>query len=426
MKPSKCILSLDPMYSSLHDRIADLYSGHKYALLSSLAMKVYLKSFKCISINRRLKNVIPDRRDFDILNQIDNHYTASIRHYENRSLNSEEREYMARFSALFRNFILDKKVDLVLIHNDLRWHHSIAIKVCREMGIDYLITEQGLFRPYTTVIDNSGVNAYSSLAKVDAFPESSRNVKVSPNTMKNHNSNWSKLYFFLFLLVYNLEKPFGSPLRYQHNKYSLFSYIRRFISQYRHGAYNNKEVSSNLSGTVNVFVPMQLENDTQILIHSEFSSNQELINQIEESVYGCAIDNVRVIFKKHPNDVRNYIIDDRSVFVSGSIQEISESSRLAITVNSSAAIDILRTNVPLFLLGSSIYSKFGVAIEVRVQELQKYVKQVLLGREQFFSKDKRNLFLKFLLEEYSVIGAGFSYDDEELIRVLSRYPSFRS
>ncbi len=421
MKSSKCILSLDPMYSSLHARIAGLYSGHKYALLSSLAMKVYLKSFKCILINRRLKSVIPDSRDFDILNQIDNHYTASIRHYENRTLNSEESEYMARFSALFRHFLLDKKVDLVLIHNDLRWYHSIAIKVCQEMGVDYLITEQGLFRPYTTVIDNLGVNAYSSLAKIDEFPESSRNVKVSPNTMRNHNSNWSKLYFFIFLLVYNIEKPFGSTLKYQHNKYSLFSYIRRFISQYKNGAYNNKEVSSNLSGTVNIFVPMQLENDTQILIHSEFSSNQELINQIEESVYGCAINNVRVIFKKHPNDVKNYTIDDKSLFVSGSIQEISESSCLAITVNSSAAIDILRTNVPLFLLGSSIYSKSGVAVEVRVQDLQKYVKQVLLGKDQFFSKDKRNLFLKFLLEEYSVIGAGFSYDDEELIRVLSRY-----
>ncbi|PMK98505.1 hypothetical protein BCT90_22155 [Vibrio lentus] len=411
------ILSLDPMYSCLHDQISKQYTGKKFALLSSFAMKVYLREFDLFSISKLISMSDFSDCDIELVMNTNSHYRARLSYNENRDLDLDEIYYMAKFSAVFSAFIKSNNIGLVLIHNDLRWHHAIAIEICKRQNISYLVTEQGLFRPYTTVVDNRGINAYSSVMDLEIFEVPLSESKKRINYKNTHNSFMSKMYFFVFLLLFKLESILGEPLKFQHNDFSLAKYGRRFFKQLFNGAYDNNVKLDSTNFSDYVFVPLQLEDDTQILIHSSIKSNQKLIELIEYHI--SKIDgNRNIFFKKHPNDTRDYKLGDNSYFVSGSIRKLAENSSLAITINSSAAIDIIKTDTPLLLLGESIYNKKNVALKVDKESFGAVVRCVLINNDKYHTRHARDEYINYLFEFYSLHGAGFMYDDDEIKRIL--------
>lgn len=411
------ILSLDPMYSSLHSKIATLYSGKKYALLSSWAMRVYLKGYKCYSLSRYIERAICSPEDYMVVDSTPSHYKALIAIKEGRDINHSERTYMAKYCSFLREFLVDKKIGLVILHNDLRWHHALAISVCKSLNIKYLVTEQGLFRPTTTIMDNCGVNAYSSLVSTN-FLQSPKGATLS-STSKikyDHNSIISMAYFFVFLVLYKIGSFLNTNIPYQHNSYSLKKYILRFKNRVAKGAYNQIAPDNQILPDKYIFVPLQLEDDTQMLIHSEYKSNQYIISEIEKQFL---TQKVSIVFKKHPNDTNNYILGSKSFFAEGAIIKLAEKAVLSITVNSSAAIDIIKTNCPLFLLGDSIYNFEGIGTKISMSEIcHEYIK--LCSGKKYADRDKRDAYISFLKDVYSVHGAGFSYDINEIKRSLER------
>lgn len=409
------ILSLDPMYSSLHDNIADFFSGEKYALLSSQAMAIYLRKYKKIIIAKNLNNY-PSNEFIDLVQNNKNHYRSLLNYNLNRDLNNFELEYMSKFASYFYHFIKDKNIGLVILHNDLRWHHSLAIEICKILEVKYLVTEQGLFRPYTTVIDPIGVNANSSIMNINEneYIKIETIIKKHKKVKNDHNSSISKLFFLLFLICFKLEKFSNTRLYYQHNNFSIKKYFSRFIKQLKKGSYNEKSHEEINIKNKYLFIPLQLENDTQILIHSRIKSNQLLITEIEKNTPN----DIKIYFKKHPNDFKNYILGEKSKFIDGNISTLAKNAYACITINSSAAIDIIKTNSPLFLFGDSIYNHSGIAQKITIDELRDYL---MSPRENLVDLNKRKKFIKYLLNDYSVYGAGFSYDKNEIKRILKKY-----
>ncbi|MBE8232403.1 MAG: phosphoribosylamine--glycine ligase, partial [Endozoicomonadaceae bacterium] len=164
------LLSMDPMYSPLHGKIADLLAKETYAVVSCLSKKVYLPKFKITLASSLIFKCEKKITAVEIekIRLIPNYHQSYVNKIENRELNRSEIVYMAKFYLSLKEFILQNSIDLVVLHNDTRWYHAIAISICAELKIKYLVTEQGLIRPYTTVIDNKGANAnanfkYSSL-----------------------------------------------------------------------------------------------------------------------------------------------------------------------------------------------------------------------------------------------------------------------
>lgn len=112
---------------------------------------------------------------------------------------------MARFYVALKGFVIEKDINLVLLHNDARWYHAVAIDICKELGINYLVTEQGLIRPFTTVIDPQGVNANS---KID-FKIFSNEVQHTPKEQgsfipKDTHDSIKSMFFSLFFYLVSL------------------------------------------------------------------------------------------------------------------------------------------------------------------------------------------------------------------------------
>lgn len=395
------VLSLDPMYSPLHEKIANITAIKKYAIASSLAMKVYLPSFKftlATKIIKENKKIITDEL-LSKISEIESYHAAYVNKVEERNLKADELAYMAAYYLGLKQFINKKGIDLVLIHNDTRWYHAIAIMLCKELGIKYLVTEQGLIRPNTTVIDSQGINFKSNIPAIELTKESkSEFIAKYP-----HDSLISMGVFCIFLLFFLVEKLLNTQIKYFHNDYNFKKYCRRVVNKIK--IKKNVNYKSRLSEQ-SVLLLLQLELDSQLLIYSEFNNNQELISKLEKK---CNDKGLKLSIKKHPLDSNTYQVSKGTTFVDGVVSKLSQQAKMVFTVNSSAALQVMKTSTPLYLLGDSIYDREYIATRVDINSLDFDELDIIETK-----KSHRENFIKLINNNYLLYGAGFSFNNKLL------------
>ncbi|MFI3245862.1 MAG: hypothetical protein R3Y10_05160 [Ferrimonas sp.] len=411
MKKDYVVLSLDPMYSSLHEKIAQLVAKEKYAVTSCWSKKIYLPSFPIYLAATLINQVTEEQAKpyYDKIKALPTYHHAFVQKREGRALTLQEISYMARFYVAIKAFIIEKGITLLLVNNDTRWYHAIAIEVCRELEIRYLVTEQGLIRPYTTVIDPKGVNAYADI-RFDAqqWPEKIENAPVKFTPQDKHDSLKSMAIFALFLLCFASERVLGSRtiLRYMHNNYSLQKYGKRLINRIKPRTTLNDKLKES-----SALLLLQLEYDSQILLHSPFESNQEIIQFVENITQ---FHKMNLAIKAHPLDMDEYRISENSYWVDGNLRALTEQAQVVFTVNSSAVIDVLHTNTPLLLMGESIFAHQGIAAKWCTQA---NMNNIIEARNHVDIK-QRQRFVNYLSQQYLLVGAGYSYSQQLLQRKL--------
>lgn len=414
------VLSLDPMYSPLHSKIAAQVGKQQecYAILSCWAKKVYLRGFQCTLATKLINSVNESSLSNTLLKRVEQlttYHHAYVKKVEKRALSQTEIRYMARFYQALEQYIDSKRIELILVHNDLRWYHAIAIDICKRKGIRYLVTEQGLIRPYTTVIDNQGVNANANLD----FPVRHSNKPIVDRDdfqPTSYHDSWLSIAFFaLFLSVFTCERLAGnsSILRYMHNNYSLSKYVKRiFHKLHKPSGADNLEP---LFGSRYILLLLQLETDSQILVHSPFSSNQEIILRVEQQamLLGC-----RLAIKRHPLDRQRYHSGEQTVWVNGLIEPLAKHAQCVVSVNSSSVISVLKTGTPLFLLGDSLCAYPSVAESIVVDELAIRFSQVNTNKKAHI--ENRSAYLQHLQYYYLMKGAGWSFSPKLLEKKLQQ------
>ena len=405
------ILSLDPMYSPLHNKIGKLVSNRsrRYAIVSCLAKSVYLKDYRIFLATRMMRNNSEpiSASLLEKMKVLQTHHHVVQRKHLGKELTQSELKYMARYYLTIRQFIQQKGVDLVIVHNDTRWYHAIAILLCKEMNLHYLVTEQGLIRPHTTVIDPYGVNGFSRLAKQDIshlLVEQHNRYKVKANDLKGrHDSLLAMFFFFLFLAIFTVERWSGAKtiIRYMHNSYRLDKYWQRLVYRLNHRPKVSIDKNVRLEKLAqSALFLMQLENDSQLLLHSEFSYNQPLIDRLAEQ---CGKVGLLLAIKKHPLDFNTYHLPSNAYFIDGHIAQLARKSQCVVSVNSSSVIEVFSTSIPVYLLGRSVYAHRGVAEFCILDDLAKKIKK----QEEPMDVSGRGQFLDYLKNSYLLHGAGY-------------------
>ncbi len=161
------VLILEPNYSFFEKDIAQYISsnGKVYSLIFNLGFLIYLHKTQKIFIHHHLKGYHYDEKDQELILITKTLLTEQLRKRIKRDLTDDQIIYQMKYLSFLRDFLTQKQIDCVLMHNDLRWQHALAIAICKELGIKYLVTEFGIFRPSTITVDRRGVNAYSSISK---------------------------------------------------------------------------------------------------------------------------------------------------------------------------------------------------------------------------------------------------------------------
>lgn len=114
-----------------------------------------------------------------------------------------------------------------------------------------------------------------------------------------------------------------------------------------------------------VFIPLQVENDSQIIIYSpRFKKMQDLIDYVEASIPG----QVKLYFKKHPkHDPGPLKLPDRAkLFTSGTTHDFlaHPGCRYVVTINSTVGIEALTYMKPVIVLGRAFYGGKKITFSV--------------------------------------------------------------
>jgi capsular polysaccharide export protein len=269
----------------------------------------------------------------------------------------------------------------VVLYNDCRYYHRAAVEILRPLGVATHLFEEGYFRPNRVTYEQGGVNGYSffypctpeKLASVLCPESRERRYPHLPPSLRN---------IYLDAFAYYTAAPLGRPFypgyrphRDRHPLQELGSWMRR-VAAYPLDCYVSGRRQSALKNGTYYLLLLQLSNDTQLRVHSDFTGGmREVIDRVAESFAAHAPKDALLVVKNHPLDsgaerlgrhtagtAERLGLRGRVVFIDkGHLPTLVKGSRGALSVNSTSGTSVLHHGKPLFCLGRAIYDCEGLA-----------------------------------------------------------------
>jgi capsular polysaccharide export protein len=255
--------------------------------------------------------------------------------------------------------ILDPNKTYYIIWNGKKPRHLIAIQIIKLWGIEVRYMENGLL-PNRLVFDAQGVNFENSVPRNREFFESYQN-------------------------------PLALPLE--------------LIPRVAHHSDKFKEESYKLPKSF-IFIPFQVDYDSQILLYSPWIENMRTFFNLIESLAHST--DYNFIIKEHPSSRKDYNdLHQRSralknlSFVNGySTQELIEKSSAILTINSTVGIESLLFKKRVIVVGNAFYTIDGVTKKATNKRELLTIIQTL---DSWYIEEKLiENFLKYLYYEYLI------------------------
>ena len=271
---------------------------------------------------------------------------------------------------------------LVGLWSGRKWRQQIVCEVIKNQTVKTAFFENGAF-PGTTTLDPAGVNFASSIPRVPEFYRRLGHVDAS-------------------LLPKRLT-----------------------VRKARNGQEQAEQV---VLPERYIFVPFQVDSDTQVVEYSPWIKNMEHLYQVIAAIKSRAGEELpRVLIKEHPsskNDYRHLHQRNPDIsFCNGvNTQELIEKAELIVTINSSVGFESLLLNKPVITLGEAFYNIDGLVQHANDESalLQKCLAP--------FAPDERlrDAFLVYLYEDYYVKGAWRDADAQHLQTVVKKIETMLS
>jgi capsular polysaccharide export protein len=430
------VLFLQSPYSYLFRDIAlelQKRNIHVYVWGFNLGDKLIYKGLPVLDvhkkINKYLKSAHMSRNKIDEMKNVRNYYTEKVRKIYKRDLNMNEVRYFVAYKELLKEFISENNVEMIIMQNDTRWQHDLAISVANEVNIKYLVFELGLFRPNTITIDHKGVNYNNSVPRKKDFY---LNYNVKPNNELKEvkiNISGSRIKRDLLVSRYIINYTLGKLLNKNSidNKHLKISeYVSRFVKSYLS---KKQQIDMELPQRY-VFVPFQVNDDSQILVHSDYNNMTEFVEDVIQGVdnYNKQFnDNLSIVFKEHPMDIgktnyrklyNKYQNRNDILFLKwGDTNELIKKAEVVITVNSTVGLEAIQLYKPVICMGRSFYCIDGLATFSTRSNLSKTLKNVLSSD---INKQLIDRFIAYLKNEYQFTGDEYFYN-LDVIKNITNY-----
>ena len=235
-----------------------------------------------------------------------------------------------------------------ILYNDLRWHHAIIIRVCKDLGIRYFVFERGAIRGKSISCDALGVNARSNFY-LNNHEIIKKEVRFDFKTHRQQEK-FIELRFALHLMHRMIaNKKFDIP-QIAGRGNVIADYCYRYIRRLFHG--KKKKVHNSDRYYDYYLVALQLEYDSQIMFGSNYTGNQEFIDDVI-SVFRKH--GTKLVFKVHPNDSNEYnYYEYQTTLVSA--PELLAQVKGVVTINSTVGFEALLADLPVMCFGESFYT----------------------------------------------------------------------
>ena len=321
----------------------------------------------------------------------------------------------SEWQAFLQRLVFDFAPTDLILHGDCRPLHKTAIELAERRGITVHVFEEGYLRPDWITLEVGGVNGYSRLPRgvaayhvaADLLPAQPAVRHVPPSVRMRARD----------CIVYGAGCVALRPLfpRYAtHRGWSLpheaLGWIKRTARAPLARRRSEAAVRRVFAASGGFFVlPIQMDNDSQILCHSDIGGMMHAIRLVIGSFARHAPKDAMLAVKEHPLD--NGVIDwrgaarmaaedagitDRVVLIEDcDLQVLLDRTRGMVTVNSTAATFALASCVPVIALGRSVYDLPGLTHQ---DSLQTFWRQPTPPDSELFDAFRRVLAHACLLD----------------------------
>lgn len=301
---------------------------------------------------------------------------------EKGRLNGERFGWFFRFGLILRSaaclaamqrICRKERPDGLVLMNGAHYKQQVVLAYADEIGVQPFYLELGCL-PDTTAIDGKGVNYNSAVPRDPDFYRSYEPSSVVDSTLVRRPPR----------------KPVGEPV--------------------------------SLSGNY-IFVPFQVYDDTQILLHSPWIDSMEALYRAIENCVSVLPEGWRFLVKEHPSARKNYDYlhsrNSRVEFANANdTQALIEGAQLVITVNSTVGIESLLLGRPVMTLGNAFYNITGLVSHAESEEV---LRQCVSAPETWvYDGELVSRFVGWLGEQYLVPGRFRSYREEHPARMKRR------
>lgn len=267
----------------------------------------------------------------------------------------------------------------IALYGDTRPVHASAVAAAKARGLTVHVFEEGYLRPFWVTYERGGTNGHSRLMDMtvaqmsQALLQSDLDVPEPParwGDMRQHVF-YGALYHW-FVLFHN-----GDYRNFQrHRELPLLTewalYTKRLVLMPLNALTRALATARiKYGGFPYHLVLMQLEHDSSFQEHSPFRRQEEFLRLIAEGFAKGAPAHHHLVFKAHPleNDrsplrriiaglTEEFGLQGRVHFVrGGKLARLLDHARTAVTVNSTAAQQVLWRAIPLKVFGKAVYAK---------------------------------------------------------------------
>lgn len=279
----------------------------------------------------------------------------------------------------FRKICSEKGVTDIVLYGDVRPIHASAVAHAKAAGLRVHVFEEGYLRPYWVTYEREGSNGHSRLMNMNiadmeqALEGADMDTPMPPahwGDMRQHVFYGFVYHWFVMFLnqrFRNFKPHRDLPVTREFQLYlqrlmlmPMQAIERRFATlRIRYGGFPYH------------LALMQLEHDSSFQKHSPFSSMTEFLDLVITEFARGAPAHHHLVFKAHPLEdgrvpVRREIaklakqhgISDRVHYVrGGKLAQLLNEARSAVTVNSTAAQQVLWRGIPLRIFGKAVYDQ---------------------------------------------------------------------
>jgi capsular polysaccharide export protein len=285
----------------------------------------------------------------------------------------------AEWPAFLAGVLERRSVTDIILFGDCRPLHRRAIQVARALQVNVHVCEEGYLRPHWVTFERDGVNGHSCLPRnADWYREVGATLPPLPPMPQIPSSfrrrAWEDLIYNAATLAL---QPFYPHYRSHRPRHRLVEYAgwSRKVAMHPMRARRAAAANSRINDTTRFFLlPLQLNGDTQIRLHSRFGGMTPVIAEIIESFSRHAPADTMLVVKEHPLDDglinwRRLVaslaaeagVSDRIIYLEfGDLDWLVSHAEGVVTVNSTTGTLALSLGIPVITLGTAIYDIVGL------------------------------------------------------------------
>ena len=281
--------------------------------------------------------------------------------------------------SAFARIVEQKNVTDIVLYGDTRRIHAEAVKAAKARGLVVHVFEEGYLRPYWVSYERGGSNGNSELMNL-SVEEMQKTLARAELDIAEAPAHWGDMrhhvfygaLYHAFVLLRN--RPFRNfqPHRAMTVTEEFRLYLKRLLLM--PWLWADRAIATwriRRGGFPYHLALLQLEHDSSFQDHSPFSTMTEFLELVIAGFAEGAPNHHHLVFKAHPledgrvplrREIRRLAsaqgVGHRVHYVrGGKLAQLLDHARGAVTVNSTAAQQVLWRGLPLKVFGDAVYAK---------------------------------------------------------------------